>query len=118
MNRFKKVSKEYKDLQEIVDAYKEYKELLGNIKTAREMLNESDPEMSEMAQMELDELLPQQEEMEETIKVLLIPKDPEDSKDVIFEIRSGTGGDEASIFAGDLYKMYSRYFEKSGWNVP
>jgi len=115
MNQYKKISKEYKDLKEIVSVTKVYREVMGNIETAREML--SDPEMKEMAQMELDELVPQQEELEEKLKVLLIPKDPEDSKDVIFEIRSGTGGDEASIFAGDLYKMYSKYFEDQGWTV-
>lgn len=117
MQRFKKVSKEYKDLKEVVDAYEEYKELLGNIETAKEMQNEQDAEMQEMAKMELNDLLPQQEVIEEKIKILLIPKDPEDSKDVIFEIRSGTGGDEASIFAGDLYKMYSRYFDTQSWKV-
>jgi peptide chain release factor 1 len=117
MNRYKKISKEYKDLKPVVDTYETYKEVLGNIKTSREMLKEEDPDMREMAQMELDELLPQQEVMEEQIKVLLIPKDPEDSKDVLFEIRSGTGGDEASLFAGDLYRMYSRYFESQGWKV-
>lgn len=111
MSRFKKISKEYKDLKEVVDVFNEYKELKGNIETAREMSKEQDPEMKEMAEMELTELLPQAEDLEAKIKVLLIPKDPEDSKDVIFEIRSGAGGDEASIFAGDLYKMYSRYFE-------
>ncbi|KAA3633267.1 MAG: peptide chain release factor 1 [Bacteroidetes bacterium] len=113
MNNYKKISKEYKDLKEIVETTYVYKDVLGNIDTAREMLG--DPEMKEMAQMELDELQPQQVELEEKLKMLLIPKDPEDSKDVIFEIRSGTGGDEASIFAGDLYKMYSKYFEDQGW---
>ncbi len=117
MSRFKKVNKEYKDLQKIVDAYIAYKEVMGNLETARDMLKEDDPEMKEMAQMELDTLEPQQQEMEEAIKKLLIPKDPEDSKDVIFEIRSGTGGDEASIFAGDLYRMYSKYFESQKWKV-
>ncbi len=112
MNRYKKVSKEYKDLKPIVKAYEEYEELLGNIETAKEML--ADPEMKEMAKAEMEELEPRQEALEERIKVLLIPKDPEDSKDVIFEIRAGTGGDEASIFAGDLYRMYSRYFENNG----
>ena len=115
MSQYKKISKEYKDLKEIVEVTKVYKEVLGNIDTAREMLG--DPEMKEMAQMELDELQPQQLEMEEKLKVLLIPKDPEDSKDVIFEIRSGTGGDEASIFAGDLFKMYSKFFEDQGWKT-
>ena len=117
MSRYKKISKEYKDLKPIVVAYEEYSEIIGNIETSREMLSESDPDMQEMAQMELDELLPRQEEMEERIKMLLIPKDPEDSKDVLFEIRSGTGGDEASLFAGDLYRMYTRYFESQGWKV-
>lgn len=117
MSKFTKISKEYKDLKEVVDIYHAYKELLGNIETSRDMLKEEDEEMKEMAKMELEELEPQQVEMEEQIKVLLIPKDPEDSKDVIFEIRSGTGGDEASIFAGDLYKMYSKYFETQGWKV-
>ena len=117
MSRYKKISKEYKDLKPIVAAYEEYSEIIGNIETSREMLSESDPDMQEMAQMELDELLPRQEEMEEQIKMLLIPKDPEDSKDVLFEIRSGTGGDEASLFAGDLYRMYTRYFESQGWKV-
>ena len=117
MSRYTKVSKEYKDLQPLVNAYEQYKELMGNIQTAREMLKDESPEMREMAEMELEELEPRQEEMEEQIKVLLIPKDPEDAKDVIFEIRSGTGGDEASLFAGDLYRMYSRYFEEQGWKV-
>ena len=117
MKKFKKISKEYKGLQEIIEAHNIYKDLLGNIQTSEEMLAEDDSEMQQMARMELDELLPQKEEIEEKIKVLLIPKDPEDSKDVIFEIRSGTGGDEASIFAGDLYKMYSRYFESKKFTV-
>jgi len=117
MKKFKKISKEYKGLQEIIEAHNIYKDLLGNIQTSEEMLAEDDSEMKQMARMELDELLPQKEEIEEKIKVLLIPKDPEDSKDVIFEIRSGTGGDEASIFAGDLYKMYSRYFESKKFTV-
>lgn len=117
MSRFKKVSKEYKDLKEVVDVFQEYKEVLGNIATAEEMLSEDDADMKEMANAELEELRPSREALEEKLKVLLIPKDPEDSKDVIFEIRSGTGGDEASIFAGDLYKMYSKYFENQGWKV-
>ena len=117
MGRYKKISKEYKDLREVVDAYRKYREVLGNIDTANEMLGEDDTDMKEMARAELAELQPQKEELEEEIKYLLIPKDPEDSKDVIFEIRAGTGGDEASIFAGDLYKMYSKYFESKGWKV-
>ena len=117
MKRYTKLSKEYKDLKPIVDAYEAYALVMGNIETSREMLKESDPDMREMAQMELDELLPKKAEMEEEIKVLLIPKDPEDSKDVIFEIRSGTGGDEASLFAGDLYRVYTRFFDAKGYRV-
>ena len=117
IKKFTKINKEYKDLKEVVDVFREYKILLGNIETSEEMLKDPDPEMKEMARMELDELIPEREELEEKIKVLLIPKDPEDSKDVIIEIRSGTGGDEASIFAGDLYRMYSKYFETQGWKT-
>lgn len=115
MDRFTKLNKEYKSLEDIVKVYKEYKSVVENIDSAKEMLE--DDEMKEMAQEELDELIPRQGELEESIKILLIPKDPEDAKDVIFEIRSGTGGDEASLFAGDLYKMYSRYFSVQGWKV-
>ena len=117
LSRLKKVNKEYKDLKEVVDTFEVYKVVLGNIDTAKEMLEEDDPDMVEMAKAELDELDQKREELEEKLKVLLIPKDPEDEKDVIFEIRSGTGGDEASIFAGDLYKMYSKYFEDQKWKV-
>lgn len=117
MDRYKKVSKSYKDLKPIVEAYQEYKNLLSNRDSAKQALNDEDPEMREMAQEELDTILPQLEELEERIKYLLIPKDPEDARDVIFEIRSGTGGDEASLFAGDLYRMYTRYFESKGWKV-
>lgn len=113
MKLFTKINKEYKDLQPFVQKLEVYEKLLGNIATAKEML--SDPEMKEMAEIELEELLPRQETIEEEIKVMLIPKDPEDSKDVIFEIRAGTGGDEASIFAGDLFRMYTKYFENVGF---
>ena len=115
VKQYTKTHKEYKSLEEIVAAYKKYKEILGNISTAEGMLKEDDPEMKEMAQMELEELIPAKEELEEQIKVLLIPKDPNDSKDVIFEIRAGTGGDEASIFAGDLYRMYTKFFDSKGF---
>ncbi|GJM34871.1 MAG: peptide chain release factor 1 [Saprospiraceae bacterium] len=115
MERYTKIGKEYKDLKVVVETYLEYRDLLTNIKTAKEMLN--DKEMKELAEMELEELEPLREEMEEKIKMLLIPKDPDDDKDVIFEIRSGTGGDEASLFVGDLYRMYSRYFDSQGWSA-
>jgi len=117
MDRYTRISKEYKDLKPLVDITEVYKEVLGNIKTSREMLKESDPDMREMAQEELSELEPRLEELEEEIKYMLIPKDPEDAKDVLVEIRSGAGGDEAALFAGDLYRMYSRFFESKGWNV-
>jgi peptide chain release factor 1 len=114
-SRYRVIHKEYKDLKPLVQIYESYAELLGNIDTAKEMLGADDPEMKEMAEEELNDLLPEKEKMEEEIKLLLIPKDPEDSKDVIVEIRSGTGGDEASIFAGDLYRMYTRFFEMNKW---
>lgn len=117
MKLFAKINKDYKDLTEIVETFKKYKLVLSNLESAKNMLKDSDPEMKEMAEMEIDELNPQREELEEKINLLLIPKDPEDSKDVILEIRSGTGGDEASIFAGDLYKMYTKYFESQGWKM-
>lgn len=114
---FTKISKEYKGLEEVVEKGDIYQHVLSNIDNAKEMQKDPDPEMKEMAKMELDELTPQRDALLEEIKVLLIPKDPEDSLDVIFEIRSGTGGDEASIFVGDLLKMYSKYFENQGWKM-
>ncbi|MEZ5030256.1 MAG: peptide chain release factor 1 [Saprospiraceae bacterium] len=113
--RFTRINKAYKSLEPVVLKYKEYVELLGNLSTARSMLKETDPEMREMAQEEILSLEPMQRRLEEEIRILLIPKDPEDEKDVIVEIRAGTGGDEASIFAGDLFRMYSRYFDTQGW---
>ncbi len=116
MKRYVKLNKEYKDLQIIVDALNKYKNIIGNIETSKEVIEtETDREFVDMAKEELDKLLPEKEKMEEEIKVLLIPKDEEDSKNVIVEIRAGTGGDEACIFVGDLYKMYSRYIDKRGW---
>ena len=100
MKQYIKLNKEYKDLQPIMEAHKAYKNLLSNIETAKEMLK--DEEMKEMAKLELDELNPKQELMEEEIKVLLIPKDPADSKNAVVEIRAGAGGDEASIFVGGV----------------
>ena len=117
IDRYTQINKEYSELKPVAQAYLDYKELLSNIENGQEMLKDPDPDMREMAQMELDELNPRRGELEEEIKQLLIPKDPEDEKDVIIEIRSGAGGDEASIFAGDLYRMYSKYFEGQGWRV-
>jgi peptide chain release factor 1 len=116
MKQFAKLTKEYKDLDRIVKKYEEYKNVLGNIENAKQVLSqEKDEEFREMAKMELDELQPLKESLEEEIKTLLIPKDPNDSKNVILEIRAGTGGDEASIFAGDLFEMYQRFAQKQGW---
>jgi len=115
--RYKKLNKEYKDLKPLVECYLIYAELIGNIKTAQEMLKDSELDMRQMAQEELSNLLPKKEEIEEKIKLLLIPKDPADSKNVILEIRSGTGGDEAAIFVSDLLRMYTRYIENKGWKV-
>ena len=117
IKEYTKLNKEYKDLKVMDDQYHRYKNLLGNIETATDMSNDDEEEMRQMAQAELVELEQEKSEVEEEIKVLLIPKDPDDDKDVIFEIRSGTGGDEASIFAGDLYRMYSKFFETQGWKV-
>lgn len=116
-DRYTKTSKEYGKLRPVAEAYLNYKELLENIETAEAMRKDPDPEMQEMAQMELSELNPARETMEEELKIMLIPKDPEDERDVIVEIRSGAGGDEAAIFAGDLYDMYKRYIDTQGWNI-
>ncbi len=118
MKRFKELNKEYKDLKPIVDALEEYKNVLSNIQNNKEIIKtDDDPEMKEMAKMELDELNQRQTEMDEEIKHMLIPQDPEDSKNAILEIRAGTGGDEAGIFVGDLFRMYTKYMEKKGWKV-
>ncbi len=118
MKRYIKLNKEYKELQPLVGAYNDFKNILNNIDSARNILaNEKDDEMREMAKVELDMLSAKVPEMEEKIKLLLIPADPQDTKNAIIEIRAGTGGDEASIFAGDLYRMYSRYCESKGWKL-
>jgi len=118
MKHFVKLNKDYKELEPVVNAYKTYKNLLGNIENAKEILaNENDREFREMAKEELEELQPKLQEMEERIRLLLIPKDPQDSKNAVMEIRAGTGGDEASIFAGDLYRMYQKYCESRGWKM-
>ncbi|MDR1679267.1 MAG: peptide chain release factor 1 [Prevotellaceae bacterium] len=116
--RYVKLNKEYRDLERILDAKRKYETMLQGIEEAKEILEtEKDPEMREMAKAELDALEPQVEPMEEEIKILLIPADPEDGKNAIVEIRGGTGGDEAAIFAGDLYRMYQKYCETKGWHM-
>ena len=113
-----KLNKEYKDLKAVVDKREEYKILLDNISEAKEIIKDgSDAEMVEMAQLELDEASEKLPVIEDEIKFLLIPKDPEDSKNVIVEIRAGTGGDEASIFAGDLYRMYTKFCSDKKWKT-
>ena len=114
--RFMKLSKEYRDLERILDKGKEYRNLLGNISEGRETL-ESDPELRAMAREMMQEAEERIPALEEEIKLLLIPADPEDAKNVVMEIRGGTGGDEAALFAGDLYKMYVRYCESRGWTT-
>ena len=116
--RYVRINKEYSDLKKILDKGEEYKALLDIRAEAKEMLKESDDsEMIEMAKMELDEANDKIPILEETIKMMLVPKDPEDAKNVIVEIRAGTGGDEASIFAGDLYRMYTKFCSSQGWKT-
>ena len=118
MKRFAQLNKEYKDLAKIVDEYNIYRNIMSNIDSNKEILaTEKDEEFRDMAKSELDELLVKQDEMEEAIRLMLIPKDPEDSKNALVEIRGGTGGDEAALFAGDLYRMYMRFCEKRGWRT-
>ena len=115
MERYKTLNKEYKDLNKIVVEYKAYQNVLANIDSAKEVIaNEKDEDFRQMAKDELEALYPEQERLETVIKDLLLPKDPNDSKDVIMEIRAGAGGDEAAIFAGDLQRMYMRYAERHG----
>ena len=118
MKRYVRLTKEYKDLEKLTGATRRYRNLLGNIQEAREILEtENDDDMRAMAKEELDSANAELPNLEEEIKLLLIPADPEDGKNAILEIRGGTGGDEAAIFAGDLFKMYSKYCESKGWNV-
>ncbi len=118
MKRFIKLNKEYSELEKVIAKRDEYRQALENIKQAKDIImNESDAEMKEMARMELEEYEPMIPVLEEEIKVLLIPADPEDAKNCTMEIRGGTGGDEAAIFAGDLYKMYTKYCESKGWKI-
>jgi peptide chain release factor 1 len=116
--RYVQLNKEYKDLRILTEKANQYRALTSNIDEAEEIINESgDVEMVEMAKIQLEEAKEELPALEEEIKFLLIPKDPEDSKNVVLEIRAGTGGDEASIFAGDLYRMYTKYCQDKGWNV-
>ncbi|MDI3527935.1 MAG: peptide chain release factor 1 [Tenuifilum sp.] len=116
MKKYVALNKEYKQLEPVVEAYEHYKNVLSNIESSKEILaTEKDEELREMAKQELESLTEEQEKLEEEIKILLLPADPQDSKNAVLEIRAGTGGDEASIFAGDLFRMYTKFFEKKGW---
>jgi peptide chain release factor 1 len=118
MSKYTKLNKEYRDLEKVVNLYDEYKLVKENITSTKEILEkEKDPDFREMAKTELDELRLREEDLEEALRQQLIPKDPNDSKDCILEIRGGTGGDEAAIFAGDLFRMYQRFCEKKGWKL-
>jgi peptide chain release factor 1 len=115
MKKFSQLSKEYRDLEKIVSKYQQLKDVQNHLQQAKEVLQkEKDEELREMAKLEIDELVPRIETLESSIKELLIPKDPNDDKDVLLEIRAGTGGDEAAIFAGDLWRMYQRFCERRG----
>ena len=116
--RYVQLNKEYKDLKKMVDVGLIYESLMSNIEEAKEIISDgSDAEMVEIAKMQMDEAKAQIPDLEEEIKFLLIPKDPDDAKNIVMEIRAGAGGDEASIFAGDLYRMYTKYCESKGWKV-
>jgi len=118
MKRFVKLNRDYRELEPIVEAYKEYKNIVENIESTKELLQtETDADFVDMAKEELNDYQKRKEALEAEVKVLLIPKDPEDAKNIVLEIRAGTGGDEASIFAGDLFRMYSKYIETKGWKM-
>jgi peptide chain release factor 1 len=118
MKRFIQLNKEYKELQPIVAAYKNYRNVIGSLDAAKEILEkEKDEDLRTYAKEELVELSAQKEQMEESIRLMLIPADPQDKKNAVIEIRAGTGGDEASIFAGDLFRMYIKFCETKGWKI-
>jgi len=117
MESYTALSRKHSELSEIVTKYREFKETKQHLKEARELIKGGDPEMKELAQIEYQELSERLPQMEEQLKMLLIPKDPDDDKNVIMEIRQGTGGEEAAIFVANLYEMYSRYAEKKGWSL-
>ena len=116
-NKFREYSQEYSQLEPVVLTYTKYSSLQSDLQAAKELLKDSDPSMREMAQMEIDELEENQITLEAELQKLLLPKDPLDNSNVFIEIRAGTGGDEAAIFAGDLFRMYSRYAEQKRWNI-
>ena len=115
--RWQGFNKEHSKLEPIVAAFREYKQVMADVADAKEMLNDADAEIRHMASAELSELTVRQEELEKQLPVLLLPRDPNDDKNVIVEIRGGVGGEEAALFAGDLFRMYARYAEKRGWQT-
>ncbi|SDZ98342.1 bacterial peptide chain release factor 1 (bRF-1) [Desulfuromusa kysingii] len=115
--RYRELAKEHADLTEVVSVYGQYRHVCNDIEGNRELLQDNDPEMKELAKAELPELERQQAELEEQLRLLLIPKDPNDEKNIILEIRAGTGGDEAALFAADLFRMYTRYADRNRWKV-
>ena len=117
-SKYIKISKEYKDLKTVVDKKNEYENVLANIEEAKDIIkNETDKEMIDLANQELNDAKNKISIIEDDLRKMLIPKDPDDPKNIVMELRAGTGGDEASIFAGDLFRMYTKYAEKKGWNV-
>jgi len=116
-NAYQAYSREHAELNPVVAAFREYEEVLTELENSRELLKDDDPEMKALAREEVDRLTAEQERLESDLKTLMIPKDPLDDKNVIVEIRAGTGGDEAALFAGDLFRMYNRYAENRGWKV-
>jgi len=117
ISKLTKLSIEQKSLEAVVELYAEYNQVQNTISDLKEMMHEDDPELVEMAHMELDEIKPRLPEIEDRLKVLLIPKDPDDDKNVIVEIRGAAGGSEANIFAGDLFRMYTKYAELKNWDI-
>src|SRR5262245_4409045 len=116
--RLQQVAREQRELEDVVAAYRAHKEVERQIAGAQALLDDSgDPELRELAQEELEQLRQRRDELDERIKLLLLPRDPNDAKNVIFEIRQGEGGDEAALFAADLYRMYTRYAERHRWDV-
>ncbi|WP_028574254.1 peptide chain release factor 1 [Desulfonatronovibrio hydrogenovorans] len=116
-DKYRRLSKSHADLAPIVNAFREYRSIVSELDENRELLKDSDPEIRELAEVELEKLAGAKVDLEEKLKILLLPKDPMDEKSIILEIRAGTGGEEASLFAADLFRMYSRYAENNGWKV-
>ncbi|MEC9073221.1 MAG: PCRF domain-containing protein, partial [Myxococcota bacterium] len=115
--RYNEIAKEHRSIETTVTTWRAYKECNGELESARELLEDDDPDMRDMARSEVDELSSRLETLDQSLRVLLLPKDPNDEKNVVLEIRAGTGGDEASLFAADLFRMYCRYAETMRWKV-